>query len=170
MPLRASFKPFKRATLEMMGIPQVREEMLNELRKLGNEAKKELEKAFATWDYRPAVVMTIHLSRTDPEAGVEVWTDNEITNWVDKGTPGHVIMPMQHIVLSWQTGYKRKSRVGSLQSYPGGANGKWVHSRGHWVSGIRARNFSYTLERWLFRKMQIRLQEAANRGAKKAHG
>jgi hypothetical protein len=170
MPLHATFKPLKRATLEMMGIPQVRTEMLNELRKLGREATKELEGAFSTWDHKPKVNQRIHLTRTDPEAGVEISTDDEIANWVDQGTPGHMILPKYRKRLSWKSGYNRKSRVGSLKAYDGGKFGDYAHSSGHWVSGIRARKFSYTLERWLSRKMSIRLQEAANRGAKKAHG
>lgn len=169
MPVKATFKPMKRATLEMMGIPQVRDEMLNELRKLGREAAKEFQAAFATWDHPVKVNQRIHLSRTDPEAGVEISTDDEIASYVDEGTVGHMILPVRRKVLSWQSGYRRKSRVGSLVAYQGGKFGDYAHSRGHWVSGIRARKFSYTLERWLFRKMQIRLQEAAERGARKAH-
>lgn len=170
MPLKASFKPFKRATLDMMGIPQVRTEMLNELRKLGNEAKKQLEAAFVTWETKPQVNQRIHLSRTDPEAGVEVYTENVIANMVDQGTPDHIIVPRFKPALAWHRYYKRKSRVGSLVAFPGGASGPYAHSKGHRVSGIRARKFSYTLERWLFRKMQIQLLAAAERGARKAHG
>lgn len=169
MPLAATFKPFKRPTLEMMGIPQVRDEMLNELRKIGKDASKELEGAFATWDNKPKVHQRIHLSRKEPEAGVEVYTDDEIADYVDKGTDGHMILPHYLGVLSWQRMYTRKSRVGSLVAFPGGKSGPYAHSRGHWVSGIRARKFSYTLERWLFRQMGQRLQDAAERGARKAH-
>jgi len=165
--MQAVFKPMRPVTAKMMGMDGVREEMLNEMRKLGNEAKKTLEGAFATWEHRPKVEMKIHLSRSDPEAGIEIYTADEIANYVDKGTEPHWVAPRYAPALSWQAHYTRKSRVGSLVSYSGGHSGVWRSSLGHRVSGIKARKFSYTLERYLFRIMAIRLQAAAIRGAAK---
>lgn len=166
--LKATFKPLPTPTLKKMGIQGVRDEMLKELVQIGKDTQKELLKAFYSWDHQPQVKQRVHMSQNDPEMGVEVYTEDEVAHWLDEGTEAHLIIPIHAKALRFQTQYARKSRVGSLQSFPGGSSGPYAGSKGHMVSGIRPRKFSYTLERWLFREMQRRLQAAAERGAKQA--
>lgn len=164
-----TFKMYKRPTLVDMGIDTVREELLNETRSIGRAMKKDLEQAFLTWDKRPLVQMKIHLTRKDPQAGVEVYTDNPIVAYLNYGTKRHYVQPVRKPRLAWQAGFTMKTIPRQLHSRKGGKYGNdWRVSMGHWISGVEARKWDEVLaEKWE-RPMTERLQKAANKGAAKA--
>lgn len=166
------FKAFKRPTLVDMGIDPVREEMLNELRSVGRGMKKDLEQAFKTWDKRPEVTMKIHLTRTDPQAGVDVLVERDpegIVGMLNFGTPAHRVAPRVKPRLAWRVGFLSKTMPRRLESRKGGKFGNvWATSHGHWVKGVEARKWDEALaEKW-DKLMMERLQKAANKGAAKA--
>lgn len=165
------FKAFKRPTLVDMGIDPVREEMLNELRSIGRAMKKDLEQVWATWDKRPSrpVEMKIHLTRTDPQAGVDVTIQDDVVYMLNHGTIAHRVAPKVKPRLAWRVGFTSKTLPRKLMSRKGGKFGNvWATSMGHMIRGVEARKWDEALaEKW-DKPMEERLQQAANKGAKKA--
>lgn len=63
------------------------------------------------------------------QARVIVGTDDEIYGYVNHGTKPHDIKPKRKGRLSFRTGYRAKTRRGSLRSGAGGASGPWVSTK-----------------------------------------
>lgn len=163
------FKAFKRPSLVDMGVDPVREALLNELRSIGRAMKKDMEQVFQTWSKKPEVHMKIHLTRTDPQAGIDIYVQSEVVYMLDKGTKDHYVRPKKSKRLAWQTQFTQKTIKGQLRSQPGGKSGNnWATSQGHWIKGVEARGWEKALaEKW-DKPMTERLQAAANKGAAKA--
>jgi hypothetical protein len=163
------FQAYKRPTLVDMGVDPVREALLNELRSIGRAMSKDLSQVFLTWEKKPKVEMKIHLSRTDPQAGVEVYVEDPIAHMLNVGTERHYVAPVRKPRLAWQAGFKQKTTPRSLSSQAGGKYGNdWRTSMGHWIKGVEARKWDETLaEKW-DKEMGGRLQTAAMKGAAKA--
>lgn len=68
-------------------------------------------------------------------------TDNDIYRFVSAGTKRHYVAPRRARVLAFQPNYKSKSVAGTIPSRSGGASGNTVFSKGHYVSGIKAREY-----------------------------
>lgn len=163
------FELYKRPTLVDMGIDTVREALLNETRSIGRAMAKDLSAVFQTWAERPTVQMKIHLTRTDPQAGVEVYVDDPIAFMLNKGTKRHYVAPNKAPRLAWQVGFTSKTLPRQLKSRKGGKYGNvWATSMGHWIRGVEARKWDEALaEKW-DKEAEQRLQTAANKGAAKA--
>lgn len=163
------FQVYKRPSLVDMGIDTVREALLNETRSIGRAVKSDLEEAFKTWNERPVVEMKIHLTRTDPQAGVEVYTDDPIVYMLNKGTKRHFVAPRLKPRLAWQVGFTSKTMPRQLRSRKGGKYGNvWATSMGHWIRGVEARKWDEVLLKKWDAEAARRLQAAANKGASKA--
>lgn len=163
------FEMYKRPTLVDMGIDTVREELLNETRSIGRAMKKDLEQAFLTWSKRPVVQMKIHLTRTDPKAGVEVYVDDPVVYMLNVGTKRHYVEPNKAPRLAWQVGFTTKTLPRKLTSRKGGKYGNvWRTSMGHWIKGVDPREWDKALADKWEQPIVDRLQAAANRGAAKA--
>lgn len=163
------FVAYARPSLEDMGIAPVREEMLNELRSVGRAMTSDLKNVTKDWTHPPTVEMKISLTRTDPKAGVEVSVDSAVLHMLDVGTKGHMVRPVKAPRLAWQTGYQQKTHPGRLWSNPGGKSGPWATSMGHWIRGIQPRNYSEAMAARWDKPFVERMQDAARRGAAKAH-
>lgn len=163
------FEIYKRPTLVDMGIDTVREELLNEVRKAGREMKRDMEQVFVNWDQRPEVHMKIHLTRADPQAGVEVYVDDSLVQMLNQGTKGHYVAARKAPRMAWQVGFNAKTIPHQLRSIKGGKSGNvWATSMRHWVKGVEAREWDKALADKWDKPLAERLQAAANRGAKKA--
>lgn len=164
-----TFKSYKRPTLVDMGIDTVREALLNETRSIGRAMKKDLEQVFQTWEEKPKVEMKIHLTRTDPQAGVEVYVDDPIAHMLNVGTKKHYVRPVRAPRMAWQAGFTMKTAPRMLSSVKGGKYGNdWRTSMGHWIKGVKAREWDQALADKWNQPMAERLQKAANAGAAKA--
>lgn len=152
-----------------MGIAPVREEMLNELRSVGRAMAQDLKNTVKDFKNPPAVNMKISLTRSDPQAGVEVTVDSKVLHMLDVGTKGHFVRPVHAPRLAWQTGYKQKTRPNRLWSNPGGKSGPWATSMGHWIKGVEPRHYSEAMAQRWNKPFVERMQDAARRGAAKAH-
>ena len=70
-------------------VDAIRLELLNEMRKVGTEVKKDFEKTTKTWKHKPKFVQSISLKPPGPE--LFVYTEDEIYMFVDEGTKPHLI-------------------------------------------------------------------------------
>ncbi len=70
-------------------VDAMRLELLNAMRKVGTEVKKDYEKTTKTWKHKPKFEVSVSLKQPGPTLIVE--TDDEIYGYVDKGTKPHLI-------------------------------------------------------------------------------
>jgi len=105
------------------------------------QALVDFQTTVATWDSKPK----FDIERV-PGARV-VGTDDENYGRVNEGTPAHRVQPRRAGgVLAFKPKYQAKSRVRHIGSQAGGPSGDTIFSRGHWVSGIEAREFDAAIE------------------------
>lgn len=72
----------------------------------------------------------------------EVYTINEIYGYVNDGTDGHIVAPKNKPFLAFQPNYTAKTSPSRISARAGGAKGGYVYTRkGHYVKGIKAREF-----------------------------
>lgn len=171
-------KVYKTPTLEQMGIDPVRMETLNELRKLGREMVKDFDKVFETFsDPKPKTKFKIHLTRRDATASVEMTVEDpqEKSQGINRpallsaGTKRHWVGPRRASILRWKVGYRQKTRPCWIGSRPGGKQtNTYAYSKGHYVSGIKAREYGETMVKRWEKPVSKRLEKAARRGARKA--
>lgn len=136
--------------------------LLNELRAVGKEIKKDFQATTATWDHDPKFELDITLAGGEP--GVTVSTTDEVYKFVDEGTKPHTIAPVNAQVLSFRAGYKAKTQPGVIGSKGGGPEGDQVFAMVVSHPGTEARKFSEKIKRkWAgeFGKRMLAAMDAA---------
>lgn len=138
--------------------------LLNEMRKIGKEIKEDFDTTTATWDKKPDFKLTVSLAGSVPSVTVE--TADEVYKWVDEGTKAHWVEPVNAKVLAFRANYQAKTAPGVIGSGAGGASGDMVFSKGHEVSGIKARGFSKKIQNKWKGEFGKRMAEAMKEVAK----
>lgn len=104
------------------------------------ELLEDFAKTYQTWEHKPRPRVRVG------RAGVEVRVDDEIWNYVDKGTRPHVIRARRAAVLAFTSGYTAKTRPGSIIARSGGPSGEKVFAKEVMHPGTKARGFSRRLK------------------------
>lgn len=149
-------------------------EFLTELNKIRREVKKDFEKTTATWKEQPKFEAEISLMHPGPT--VLVGTDDEIYNYVDRGTKPHIIRPKRRggkLAFTWggPGSYRAKTKPRTLASYPGGATGATTVLPIVHHPGTEAREFSQTIAEVWKSKYKRRMEAALKKGVQKCeHG
>lgn len=138
--------------------------ILNELRAVGKEIKKDFDATTATWEHKPDFKLDISLAGGEP--AVTVGTDSTIYKWVDEGTKPHTIAPVKAQVLAFKSGYKAKTQPGVIGSTGGGAEGDQVFAMVVSHPGTEARKFSEKIKRKWAGQFGKRMVEAMAKAAK----
>lgn len=144
----------------------LRLELLNSLRSVANDVKKDFEATVKTWDHKPKFESAISLKGAGPQ--FLVGTDDEIYGYVDKGTKPHVIKPKRAKVLRFAGTYRAKTSPGVIGSSSGGSSGAEVFSRGVKHPGTKARNFEEAIGRKWEKAFKGRMEEAMKRAVRKS--
>lgn len=76
-----------------------------------------------------------------------VFTTSKIYYFVEKGTYPHPIVARRASLLKFRTGYRAKTRVRTIGSFPGGKFGPFTYRRWVMHPGFRGRAFSGTIAR-----------------------
>ena len=111
---------------QRLRIPEIRLELLNELRRQGKETEADLGKPVATWENKPKFTSEISLAGGDamvltgPTGGDEAVQHFE---WVDQGTRPHIIRARRGRRLRFSSKYTAKTRPGWIGSRRGGPSG-----------------------------------------------
>ena len=100
---------------------------------------RDFQETVKTWNNKPGFDRDVS-SNANAIVG-EVKTDNEIYRYVSNGTKRHFVAPRRARALRFRTGYTAKSSPSRISSRNGGASGNFAFSKGHFVSGIKARKF-----------------------------
>lgn len=112
--------------------------------KTGPDIKHLFEGATSTWD-PPPLFSIADINRADA-IGVTVSSSDRRIGYVNFGTPPHVIRPKTGGMLRFQTGYRAKSRPGSLKSSTGGKFGPYTSQPFVHHPGSEARAFDQAVQ------------------------
>ncbi len=158
-------------------VDAIRLELLNEMRKVATQIKKDFQATTATWDHKPKFEQIISLIPKGPE--LMVATDDEIYAYVDKGTglygPKHAKyrIPKQGTgLLAFPSGYVAKTVPNVIGSKAGGSYGDTIVVKGPiWHPGIKPRNFDKLIQKKWDKPFKRSMEAAMKRGAQKSgHG
>ena len=94
-----------------------------------------------TWSKKNQPKFKPHVKTTKFRVTGRVSTVAEVYRFVSEGTKGRFVAPKNGKVLRFKSGYKAKTSPGRIPSRSGGSFGSNAFSKGHRVSGIKARKF-----------------------------
>lgn len=159
---------------ELVGIDEIRMELLNALRKEGNEIKKDLSRPTRYWKLKPGWQQKVSLLRSGT-GYVEVWTTQEKYRYVNDGTPPHMmgpILPVKGKFLVIPGGRISKTRPGTLTGRRGRTLGPYRRigkTKRFRHPGITARLFNVMVVLKMERtgRFQKRIDTAIMRGLAK---
>lgn len=124
---------------------RVLKELKGALAHTGNIIRDDFKKTVRTWRRK------VGFSKVGPRnvgggvLAVDVFTEDEIYFFVERGTKAHIIRPRNAARLSFRSGYSAKTRPGVVGSRAGGPKGPFVTARAVLHPGTQARNFAPTI-------------------------
>jgi len=144
-----------------------RVKFLSALHEMERDIKKDFQKTTATWKNKPEFESMISLQSPGPT--VLVGTDDEIYNYVDKGTKPHTIRPKKRggkLAFPWggPGSYRAKTKPKTIASYPGGVTGDTTILPVVHHPGTEARQFSETIAKQWSKKFKARMEKALKEG------
>lgn len=148
-------KPFK--------VAEFMKTVTAEAQDIGEGMKRHYEATVETWTRKPKFTLTVKVTRE--KITILVTTKDKIYEYVSLGTKRHWVGPKNKRALKFQAGYSPKTRRGLVGSVPGGASGDFVFSSGHYVGGIKAREFDKSIAKVWRRAFAKRMQGALRRAA-----
>jgi hypothetical protein len=164
--LYKGIKPQKLKTADL------RLSLLNEMRKVGTEIKKDFEKTTATWQHKPKFETVVSLMQPGPT--VLVGTDDEIYGYVSKGTKPHPIFAGIYTgksnkkALAFPSKFSPKTRPGVIGSTAGSRGGDMVVRPYVQHPGTKPRNFEEAIEKIWKKKFKKRMEAAMREVAQKS--
>lgn len=129
------------------------------------EVRTDYEKTIKTWKHKPIFVIQWNKDRTSATVG----TDSKIYEYVDAGTPPHLIKPKRPgYPLSFNVPTKAKTRVMQINSYSGSKGTKPVKAMVVHHPGTKARKFTPVILRAHKRMFAKRMQQEITRMSKQS--
>jgi hypothetical protein len=153
-------------------VDRFRLEMLNEMRKVGTEVKRDYEKTTATWKHKPKFEVVVSL--TGPGPVLLVGTDDEIYRYVSEGTKPHPIFAGIYTgksdkkVLAFPVRSAPKTRPGQLRSMPGFKSKKKLFRPYVMHPGTKPRRFEEAIKKLWTKKFKRRMEAAMSRAIRKS--
>jgi hypothetical protein len=123
----------------------------NQQRAQMKDMLKQAEAVTSRWKHKVAWRSWYRAESTSQE--IMVWTTDEIFGYLDNGTKKHFIKPKNKKVLHWHEGGDEK-------------NGEARFSKGHWVSGIVARDYMKNIRDNFAKQYAASMQDAIDEGFK----
>ena len=151
-------------------VDALRLELLNEMRKVATDVKKDYEKTTKTWKHKPKFEVNVSLKPPGPTLIVE--TDDEIYGYVDKGTKPHLIFAGIYTgksnkkALAFPSKFSAKTRPGVIGSSAGSSGGPTVIRPYVQHPGTKARGFEEAIEKIWKTKYKRRMERAMAKAAK----
>ena len=158
--MAAVFKAIKPSRLK---VDAMRLALLNRMRKVGTQVKKDFEATTATWKHKPKFETLVSLAGGG--ATLLVDTNDEIYRFVNDGTKEHVILPKKAKALRFAGTFSSKTLPGVLEARAGSSGGDTVFAKGVLHPGTKARNFDKLIaQKWqsrFKREMQDAMKDVA---------
>ena len=151
-------------------VDAMRLELLNEMRKVATQVKKDYEKTTKTWKHKPKFDVNISLKPPGPVLIVE--TDDEIYRYVDKGTKPHLIFAGIYTgksdkkVLAFGSKFGAKTKPGVIGSSAGSSGGKTVLRPYVQHPGTKPRKFEEAITKIWTPKYKRQMEKAMGKAAK----
>jgi hypothetical protein len=143
------------------------DELKAEMNRVAKEINDDYRKTTQTWKHKPQFVTLTDTSRG--ELTIAVLTDDEIYGYVDEGTKGpYVIRPKRARALRFPGVFRAKTSPGVIGSTSGFKGGDNVYAKQVIHPGIKARNFSKTIEKKWSSRYKRRMEKAMKRAVKKS--
>jgi len=157
----------------------LRREFRNALKRTGRAIKKDFEGVTRTWNHQPQFKVETHVTARLPSPSVEVYTIDEIFNWVNMGTggakkgtgetyeiwAGAYTGKSDKTTLAFPSAFTPKSTPGSLAAGSGGSGGTTVFTPYVNHPGIEPRRFDLIIKKertpWFKREMEKAMRAAA---------
>ncbi len=157
----------------------LRREFRNALRRAGRVIKKDFEAVTKTWDHQPKFIVETHVTARLPSPSVEVYTKDEIFNYVNMGTGGAkkgtgetyeiwagiYTGKSNKKVLAFPSAFTPKTKPGSLTAGSGSSGGETVFRPYVEHPGITPRRFDKAIAKkrtpWFKRLMEAAMRRAA---------
>ncbi len=128
----------------------------NTLNQSALACKVDFEVTAQTWNHRPGFSI-------DSKPGERiVGTDDTIYGYVNDGTRPHMIYPRRARRLAFASGYRAKTRPGSISSSSGGSSGGTVFARAVHHPGTKARSFTKAIAKKWQQLLPQQMQRAIN--------
>lgn len=134
------------------------------MRQQAEMVKADYERTVATWKHKPAFTIT----EMDDGTRYTVGTDDEVYQFVSKGTRPHVIMARNAKVLAFRSGYQAKTTPRVIGSGGGGGSGPNVFRQIVHHPGTEARDFERTIQYESQRTIANNIQKAIDAGVREA--
>jgi hypothetical protein len=163
MAIVAKLKAIKPAKMKEK---ELRLELLNVLRSISKDVRKDFEATVKTWEHKPRFEEAISLKGAGPQ--FLVGTDDEIYKFVDKGTKPHIIRPKKARALHFMGGYRAKTKPNVIGSSSGGASGPEVFTKHVNHPGTKARGFEEAIGKKWDKQFKKRMHTAMKKAAKKS--
>lgn len=104
----------------------------------------DFKKTYATWNHKPRFLKL----KIKPYVR-EISTNDQIYNWVNKGTRPHIIVPTRGKVLAFPKSSRPKTRVRYIASYSGSKSKGKRYAKVVHHPGTKAREFDIVIsQRW----------------------
>lgn len=113
--------------------------MQNGMNRFTKLVESDFDSSTKDFDDKPNFIRKVEVKNTQIVG--RNFTDNEVYGFLNYGTKRHFVAPKAGGVLRFRTGYRTKTQRGRIRSRSGGASGGVAYSKGHYVSGIKARKF-----------------------------
>ncbi len=162
---RVILKAIVPKTNKLVDDTKLKTELISALSKTGDIIQKDFRKTTRTWSTKPTFKKT-GVKKSSDRLAIEIFADNEIYYYIVRGTREHPVAPVRARALRFRAGYKSKSRVGIIGSRAGGPFGPTRFSKGHMVSGIKARNFDETIAKRRQKTIDGQVRLAINRSVR----
>ncbi len=109
-------------------------------RKTMKLVERDFQNTQKTWKHK-ANIVTVE-EENAKALTITVGTSDKPYVFVELGTKPHTIRPKRSKYLRFRSGYVAKTRIGVINSYPGGAFGNDVFARSVRHPGFKGRNFT----------------------------
>ena len=151
----------------VLKIGKVRLEVLNTMRKMGTQVRRDFAKTTDTWKNKPRFEQSVSLKAPGPT--LTVWTDNLIYFFLNDGTKEHPISAKNAPVLAFKTSFFPKTFPGVIGSVRGGSFAPWGHAKEVIHPGTEPREWAETIKDKWQPKFTVAM-DAAIKKAVKAYG
>jgi len=154
----------KRIKASKLNLDAMRLALLNPMRDVGKDIKKEYEKITDPWSHKVEFEILRVISKGLESVEVGVLTNDKIFDYLDRGTKGGYKIPKTVTPgkrLAFQTEYSARTAPNSIGSHgTGQSSGKWTRPQQVTHPGIEARNFSKIIAKNMLPRFKKRMEKA----------
>jgi len=150
---------------ELKAAVMIPPEILKALNEAADRVEDDYHQITKTWYQKPKITKTKEI--TPSTARIVIGSDDEILEYVTKGTHPHPIWPIRAERLQFRSGYRAKTTPGIVGSTSGGPTGGEVYSVGVMHPGTEPRDFEDAIVEkespWFRGRMDQAFRDAARR-------